>query len=84
MERAADKFYGARYVIVREGSHPQSAVLDRHLIEHMRARLPAQTKECVMETFGISANTWVKIKRGEPIRRSTADQLVKRLERLDR
>lgn len=31
-----------------------------------------------MEVLGISANTWLKIKRGEPIRRSIAQRLIQR------
>jgi hypothetical protein len=48
----------------------------------MAGLLRNQSKEHVMETLGISANTWLKIKRGEPIRASTALILGRRLERL--
>jgi hypothetical protein len=41
--------------------------------------LPNQSKESVMEALGVSSNTWLKIKRGEPIRTSTARMLKRRL-----
>jgi hypothetical protein len=72
---------GQAYALVTEGRRFEGAVLASDLIEFMRGELPSQSKESVMDTFGISAATWVKIKRGEPIRRSTADHLVKRLTR---
>jgi len=55
-----------------------SAVVDARLVEALRAKLRCQSKDCVQETLGISSNTWVKMKRGEPIRRSTAEQLIQR------
>ena len=53
--------------------------ISRNIVEKMDLELRAQTAECVMDTFGISVNTWVKIKRGEPIRRSVGHRLVARL-----
>jgi DNA-binding Xre family transcriptional regulator len=47
----------------------------------MRA-LPAQTDACLMQTFGISLNTWNKLKKGEPIRKSVATRLIERLDRM--
>lgn len=64
-----------------DGSRHANAVLASELVKLMRDALPSQSKESVMETFGISSNTWLKIKRGEPIRQSTAECLVRRLGR---
>ena len=47
----------------------------------MHRALPAQTAESVMDRFGISVNTWVKIRDGQPIRPSVADRLLERLRR---
>jgi len=47
----------------------------------MRAQLPAQTNDAISATFGISQNTWVKIRDGEPIRRSVGERLIARLAR---
>lgn len=57
------------------------AVLDREMVVRMSASLPAQTEECVMRTFGISVNTWVKLRDGKPIRPSVALRLLDRLQR---
>jgi hypothetical protein len=53
--------------------------IDPDLVERMRNRLRAQTAECVMETFGISVNTWVKMRDGQPIRTSVAERFLQRL-----
>ena len=49
------------------------------LVKRMHSELRAQTPECVMTTFGISMNTWVKIRNGEPIRQSVGRRLAERL-----
>jgi hypothetical protein len=61
-----------------EGKHP-SVVVDETIVATLASRLPAQSKEMVQEHLGISANTWLKIKKGQPIRRSTAEMLVQRV-----
>lgn len=66
-------------VIVSEGRRYEAAVLPSRAVASMRQRLRSQSKECVMDTLGISANTWLKIKKGEPIRQSTAEQLMRRI-----
>jgi len=55
-----------------------AAIVDPGIVDQMKGSLPSQSKDMVMETLGISSNTWLKVKRGEPIRRSTAEQLVRR------
>jgi hypothetical protein len=49
------------------------------LVRNARDRLRAQTADCVMETFGISVNTWVKMRDGKPIRMSVAERFVQRV-----
>jgi hypothetical protein len=61
-----------------DGKFP-SVVVDEAIVATLAARLPAQSKEMVQEHLGISANTWLKIKKGQPIRRSTAEMLVQRI-----
>lgn len=53
--------------------------LSPRAIDHMRRRLRAQTVDCVMETFGISFPTWVKVRNGQPIRHSVAERLVRQI-----
>jgi hypothetical protein len=53
--------------------------LDAELVQELRRSLRAQTPDCVMDTFGISMNTWVKLRDGKPIRTSVAQRLVERL-----
>src|SRR3546814_3635677 len=56
--------------------------LNRHVVEVMRSNLQAQTATCVMNSFGISVNTWTKLRDGKPIRRSVAERLIGRLGRV--
>lgn len=53
--------------------------IDPEAVAWMRERLPAQTNEAITATFGISQNTWVKIRDGLPIRRSVGERLLARL-----
>jgi hypothetical protein len=34
-----------------------------------------------MDVLGISSNTWLKVKKGKPIRASVAERLLSRLDR---
>ena len=43
------------------------------------AQLDGQTDAALMTSFGISYNTWRKVRAGQPIRRSVADRLEQRL-----
>ncbi|WP_051519851.1 hypothetical protein [Sphingobium sp. Ant17] len=61
-------------------SRRHMAILDGAIVARMSALLPAQTERCVMQTFGISVNTWVKVKQGQPIRPSVANRLIERLQ----
>lgn len=59
---------------------PGGALIPGPLVDRMRAILPCQSKEVVMEVLGISSNTWTKVKRREPIRASIAERLIRRFE----
>ena len=62
-----------------DGQRGQLVTFAPYVVERIATMLPAQSKEIVTEVLGISSNTWVKIKRGEPIRASTAYGLANRL-----
>lgn len=61
-----------------QGAPKGMSHIDPDLVHMLRTRLPAQTSECVMATLGISMNTWVKVRDGQPIRASVAQRLVQR------
>jgi hypothetical protein len=61
---------------------PRMLVLDRETFQGLRQVLPAATKDCLRETFGVSETTWVKLRDGRPIKRSTLDRLLDRYRRL--
>jgi hypothetical protein len=42
--------------------------------------LPRQTAEDIQDCFGISLNTWTKLRKGEAIRQSVAERLMARLD----
>jgi len=50
-------------------------------VEKMSSAVTCQKREVIQERFGISVNTWVKIREGQAIRRSVALRLVERLKR---
>src|SRR3546814_21152117 len=54
--------------------------LDRRLVAHMGCHLRAQTATCVMDTFGISINSWVKMREDYTVRRALAERLIMRLD----
>lgn len=49
------------------------------VVHKMLNNLPGQTDFILMSHFGISYNTFRKIRSGEPVRCSVADRLEKRL-----
>lgn len=51
-------------------------------VAEMQQILPAQTDAAVMDQLGISFRTWLKVRGGEPILRSTAVRLLARLSKL--
>ena len=48
----------------------------------LRRKLPAITSDNLMRFYGISENTWRKLRDGRPVKRGTLDRLMARYERL--
>lgn len=63
------------------GAAPAVLLIDDAIALAMHRVLPVQSREQVMDRFGISVNTWIKIRDGIPIRRSVAERLLERLRR---
>jgi hypothetical protein len=59
--------------------NPRLSYVNPMIVEKMSSRLRAQTAECVMDTLGISVNTWLKMRKGMPIRKSVAERLLQRV-----
>jgi hypothetical protein len=55
--------------------------LQQDIADYLRRMCPARTDESLMPRFGISYNTLRKIEHGEPIRKSVAERLTKRIHR---
>lgn len=53
--------------------------LDRAFVEMLVKRRSCDNRDPLMQTFGISANTWKKIREGKPIRASLAERLIERM-----
>ncbi|WP_214673830.1 hypothetical protein, partial [Escherichia coli] len=53
--------------------------VDAEVVRHMRAEIEGETDEVLTRQFGISYNTWCKVRSGNPIRRSVADRLEARI-----
>lgn len=49
------------------------------VVARMLAELPGETDPALQAGFGISYNTWRKVRAGEPVRCSVADRLERRL-----
>jgi hypothetical protein len=49
------------------------------IVSKMHDQLVGQTDATLMGRFGISYNTWRKVRSGEPIRRSVAERLEQRM-----
>jgi hypothetical protein len=55
---------------------PALECLSPDIVAKLQAGLPCQSKEVIMDRLGISSNTWTKLKRGVPVRRSIVERLV--------
>lgn len=53
--------------------------VDPMIVNRMMAQLSGETDEALMRDFGISYNTWRKVRTGSPIRRSVAERLERRV-----
>jgi hypothetical protein len=57
-------------------------VADRETFLALRQVLPAATRTCLQETFGVSETTWVKLRDGRPVKASTLERVLARYRRL--
>jgi hypothetical protein len=53
--------------------------VSRHVVDHMLSGMLGQTSDVLMMQYGISYNTWRKIRAGDPIRKSVAERLEQRI-----
>jgi len=53
--------------------------VQRQVLDHMLAQMRGQTSDVLMMQYGISYNTWRKIRAGDPIRNSVAERLEQRV-----
>lgn len=59
---------------------PQAMMtLPPEIVAHMVEHCPARTDEALQPRFGISYNTWRQIERGQAVRRSVAERLLRRI-----
>ncbi|MES2496078.1 MAG: hypothetical protein V4618_08190 [Pseudomonadota bacterium] len=58
---------------------PRAYVVDHSLVREMMQRCVSQTPSSLSDQFGISWNTWSKLRKGQPIRCSVALRLVSRV-----
>ncbi len=55
-------------------------VVSRTQFLELRNHLPAATKACLQETYGISEGTWRRMREGQPIRLRTFSRIMKALD----
>ncbi|MCC2979457.1 MULTISPECIES: hypothetical protein [unclassified Sphingomonas] len=67
--------------IVPSGAKAGMRPVNERAVALMKREMIGQTDELLMRQFGISYNTWRKVREGQPIRRSVADRLESRLAR---
>jgi hypothetical protein len=63
----------------RRGQKSATRHVDPEIVRKILDNLPGQTDPVLMSHFGISYNTYRKIRSGEAIRCSVADRLEKRV-----
>jgi hypothetical protein len=56
-------------------------LIEQSLVEKMASSVTCSKPEVIMDRFGISVNTWSKIRNGKAIRQSVAMRLMERLKR---
>ena len=72
-------YAGEALIPAGRSGRAQLYYINPDVVRNVRERLRAQTADCVMETFGISVNTWVKMRDGKPIRASVAERFIQRV-----
>ena len=55
-------------------------LLPEEIVSEMRRLSVPKTDEGLQQVFGISYNTWRRIDRGQPIRSSVAERLIRRMD----
>lgn len=61
----------------------ETVTVSREIFQRLRARLPAVTREHLFECYAISETTWTKLRDGKPVKRSTLERVLAKLEALD-
>ena len=56
-------------------------VIDPAVVQRMEAMVSCYKADVIQHHFGISLNTWAKLRKGAAIRNSVAERLVTRLGR---
>ena len=62
---------------------PKLTTIDPNVVSRMATMLPRHTAEDIQDCFGISLNTWTKLRKGEAIRHSVATRLIARIDGVD-
>lgn len=63
----------------RQAMNENQRVVPPDLVERMAQRLSRQSRDELMDRYGISYNTWRKLRAGDPIRASVAERLEQRV-----
>lgn len=80
--RLAEPIAPARTGVAAKGGRaPALRVVDPSIVRLMRMEMRGETDKALVPQFGISYNTWRKVRAGEPIRRSVADRVEERVRR---
>lgn len=58
----------------------ETVIAAPELVDTLRQGLPAITREWLMTCYGISETTWTKLRDGKPVKRTTLERIVARLE----
>jgi len=65
--------------IAPAGGRAGMRAVDAQAVSVMKREIAGQTDEVLMAQFGISYNTWRKVRAGQPVRNSLAERLENRL-----
>lgn len=55
---------------------PACFVITPEQFAALKLLLPAATKDCLREVYGVSETTWTKLRTGQPIKTSTWQRLL--------
>ncbi|WP_343614483.1 hypothetical protein [Novosphingobium sp.] len=65
--------------MMEQPSRIRTYVIPSELVERVAIELRRQSRGELMERYGISYNTWRKLREGAPIRASLAERLEQRM-----